>query len=114
MAELITTRLDLETNIQEAKKAVSAYRATCDGLYKQLKATIDNLVQQGFIGDASQGYIMFINTVTPRLTSMLTAPDNSVTSMLENLLDAVSQLLNPVDVNLKNANANAADSTAAN
>ena len=61
------------------------------------------------MGDASIGYLDFFSQVAPALTTSLTGPEQSVTSMLESLLALVEQMLNPVDPELGNANKSAAN-----
>lgn len=96
----------LETsNINDAKAAINTYRTTCDGIFQSMKGEIESLCSANFIGDASKGYLEFFNEkITPALTTQLTGPDASVTAMLETLLTAVAQMLNPVDPDLSNAN----------
>ena len=100
----------LETNnISQAKAAITTYRNTCDNIFANLKKDIDVLVQSGFIGEASKGYVDFFTQITPALTTNLTGTGQSITSMLESLLTAVEQMLNPVDPQLGTANQNAAN-----
>ncbi len=104
----MATKLEI-SNIQDAKSAIAAYRSTCDGIFQSIQNDINNLVSSGFIGDAANGYKEFFDTqITPALTARLTGPDSSITAMLESLLTAVEQMLNPVDPDLANANRTAA------
>ena len=84
----MATILD-KTIITNAKAAVNTYRTECDKLTGQLQGIIDNLRKDGFIGDASNGFDAFYSQVSPALTTNLTGTDNSVTAMLDQLLDAV-------------------------
>lgn len=104
----MATILDI-SNINGAKSAINTYRATCDAIFQAMSADIQTLCASGFIGDASNGYLEFFNEkIAPALTTQLTGADNSVTAMLESLLTAVAQMLNPVDPDLSNANKTAA------
>lgn len=93
------------SNINDAKTAINTYRNTCDAIFQAMKSEIEILCSTNFIGDASNGYLQFFNEkITPALTTQLTGTDASVTAMLETLLSAVAQMLNPVDPDLSNAN----------
>lgn len=94
-------------NISEARAAIAAYRSTCEGIFSKLQNDINSLTGADFIGDASAGYVDFFTQITPALTTNLTDPSESVTSMLESILTAVEQMLNPVDPQLGTANQNA-------
>lgn len=94
-------------NISEAKAAIIAYRNTCESIFAKLQNEITALTSSDFIGDASTGYADFFAQITPALTTNLTGTSESVTSMLESLLTAVEQMLDPVDTQLGTANINA-------
>lgn len=95
-------------NLTDARKAITTYRSTCEGIFSKLQAEINGLTGEDFLGDASTGYVEFFNQVTPALTTNLTGPENSITSMLESLITLVEQMMNPVDPELGNANKTAA------
>lgn len=107
MSKAQDTELQQDT-LNNCLSAVAAYRSTCEDLYRQMKSDIDTLVKDGFIGDASDGYTYFFNQVTPALTTNLTERSGSLTSMLENILKSVNQMLDPIDPKLKTVNTNAA------
>lgn len=94
-------------NLSEARTAVAAYRNSCEDIFGKLQNEINTLTDSDFIGDASKGYLDFFAQITPALTTNLTGTSESVTSMLESLLTAVEQMLNPVDPELGTANSNA-------
>lgn len=94
-------------NLAAARTAVGSYRTTCDGIFAQMQSDISALTESNFIGDASTGYFEFFRQITPALSTSLTGTDGSVTSMLENLLTAVEQMLDPVDPQLGSANQSA-------
>lgn len=96
------------SNIADAKTAIASYRSTCDGIFSKTQSDINSLAGADFIGDASVGYVDFFSQITPALTTNLTGTEESITSMLETLLTAVEQMLNPVDPELGNANKSAA------
>jgi hypothetical protein len=97
-------------DIVAAKSAVTAYKNTCDPLFKQLTDTIGTLRAAGFIGDASVGFNTFYTTVQPALSTNLTGDSNSVTALLTELLTAVERaLIGTVDPELKTANEGAAN-----
>lgn len=101
------TKLEI-SNINDAKTAISIYRTNCEAIFQAMKSDIETLCSANFIGDASSGYLQFFNEkITPALTTQLTGTDTSVTAMLETLLAAVQQMLNPVDPDLSNANKSA-------
>ena len=101
----------LDTNdIQQAKNAVNTYQTTCVGLHQQLTGIINDLRKTYFIGDASNGFDAFYQAVLPALSSNLCGDSNSVTAMLNQLLDAVEKaLLQTVDPQLDQANRSAAN-----
>ena len=101
-----------QENISNAQAAVRAYKATCIELFQQLEAEITNVTPTNFQGDAAAGYLEFFSKIKPSLTTQLTG-DESVTAMLEKLLEAVTQMLNPVDTEMGNANKGAAADRAA-
>ena len=110
----MATKLDTN-NITNSKAAITAYRTACDAEFEKIKSTITTLIGEnaGFLGDAANGYKAFFDQITPGLTSQLTGTSDSITSMLESLLTAVSQMLDPVDPQLKTANENAGQGQAA-
>lgn len=104
----MATKLEI-SNIQDARTAINAYRSECDSIYQAMKSDIEGLCAANFIGDASEGYLQFFQEkITPALTTQLTGTDSSVTALLETLLNAVAQMLDPVDPNLAKANQSAA------
>ena len=94
-------------NISEAKTAIATYRSTCESIFGKLQNELKTLTDSDFIGDASTGYADFFAQITPALTTNLTGTSESITSMLESLLTAVEQMLDPVDPELRTANVNA-------
>ena len=107
-AKSVPTNLS-DNDITQAKAAITAYRNTCDSLYKQLKAEIDNLVAKDFIGDAATGYVTFFNQITPAIKDKLIGTEDSITSMMEQLLNVVAQMMNPIDVQIGTYNQIAAN-----
>lgn len=91
-------------NLTDSRAAIAAYRTTCEAIFQRLQNDITSLTEVDFIGDASLGYVDFFGQITPALTTNLTGMESSVTAMLESLLIAVEQMLNPVDPELGNAN----------
>lgn len=91
-------------NLTDSRAAIVAYRTTCDVIFQKLQNDITSLTETDFIGEASLGYVDFFSQITPALTTNLTGTESSVTAMLESLLTAVEQMLNPVDPELGNAN----------
>ena len=104
----MSTKINKTENLDAAKTAVQKYRTTCDDLFRQLKTAIDNVRATNFIGDASNGYQVFFDAMTPALTTNLTSTEGSVTSMLEQILDAVAQMNMEVDPQMGTANEKAA------
>ena len=103
------------SNITDSKTAITNYRTACDAEFKKINGIITSLIGEnaGFLGDAANGYKAFFDQITPGLTTQLTGTSESITSMLESLLTAVSQMLDPVDPQLKTANENAGQGQAA-
>ena len=105
----MATILDKQ-NITQAKTAISTYSSTCSQLYNELSKVIAELRKTHFIGDASNGFDVFFAQVSPALSSNLYGSDNSITLMLNQLIDAVDKaLLDTVDPDLGKANQNAAN-----
>ena len=102
-----------QENISQARAAVTNYRNTCDGLFKQVSAEILKVTGSSFIGDAATGYLNFFDQIKPALSTNLTGTDQSVTSLMDSLLNVIEQMLNPIDPQLGNANKNAAGQGAA-
>lgn len=110
MSTSITHTVLDRNDIVAAKNAIAAYKNTCKTEFTNLKNEIDTLRQTHFIGDASTGYDAFFTTIAPALSANLYGDGNSVTALLEQLLDAIEQaLMNKADVDLGNANKNAAN-----
>lgn len=101
-------------NLASARSAIIKYRTDCDGIYSKLQAEINGLTASDFLGEASLGFVDFFGQITPALTTQLTGTEESVTSMMENLITLVEQLLEPVDPQLGSANKNAANGGGAN
>ena len=97
-----------QENLTQAKEAISAYRAECESIFQSMRADIESLTSQNFVGDGSNGYNTFFTNITPSLTTNLTGTEGSVTSLLEQVLTAAEQMLNPVDPQIGTANSNAA------
>lgn len=110
----MSTVLNKQANIDGAKQVITAYKSTCEDLYQKLSTEISNLRRSGFIGDASNGYDAFFGKLSPALTTNLTGDENSLTSMLNSILDAVAQMTEPVDPDIGQQNINAADGGEAN
>lgn len=107
----MATILDKE-NITNAKTAVNNYRQSCTTLESELNTLIADLRKSYFIGDASDGFNSFYTKISPALTTNLYGPQNSVTAMLDELLDAIQNaLIGKVDPELGTANHNAANNT---
>ena len=97
-------------DISEAKTKVGAYRTTCDDLFVKISNELTQLTSPGagFNGASAVGYMDFFAQVTPILTKQLTAPTESVTGLLDQILDAVGNaLLENVDNQLAASNRNA-------
>lgn len=100
------TVLTTET-ITDATAAITNYKITCEGIFAKIQSEITNLCPVEFEGDASAGYQEFFAKITPALTTNLTGPE-SIISMLDSLMKAVGQMLDPVDTQLGSANRSAA------
>lgn len=103
----VDTKVTIQ-DIEAAKGVINTYRTTCDGLFVKLTNVITSLQASGYIGMASEGYTTFVNEVKPALTTQLTGTEESVTALLDSLLQAVrGSLLGQVDPDLKTNNENA-------
>ena len=109
MATMATITKLADENITNSREAIKTYRETCIAEFEKIQNTLNGLLGDGsgFFGDAATGYRNFFDQITPGLTTQLTAESDSITSMLESLLTAAEQMLNPVDPQLKQANENA-------
>lgn len=97
-----------KSNITNAKTAIEQYSSECTTLYSELSTIITDLCAKYFIGEASDGFKDFFAQISPALTSNLNGDQNSITAMLNQLLDAVDKaLLGTVDPQLGQANKNA-------
>lgn len=102
----MATKLASE-NISEAKAAINNYKTTCDAAFQNLDGAIAGIIGKDFLGDAATGYESFYQQIKPAISTKLTGPSESITSMLESIMTAVEQMLNPVDPELGTANQNA-------
>lgn len=91
-------------NLTQGRSAIQKYRTTCADIFSKMQTDIETLTQADFVGEAATGYLDFFNQITPALTTNLTETSGSITSMLEELLTAAEQMLNPVDPQLGTAN----------
>lgn len=101
-----TTILE-QSNITQAKNAITTYMNTCDELNKQLNTIITDLtaVGKGFNGNAADGYVDFYNQVKPAFTTQLLGEEAGLMPSLIKILDAVYNALNAtMDVDLGNNN----------
>lgn len=110
MATILTTQI-----ISDAKASVDTYIQTVEDLYKQLSTEITSLINEGFQGDAANGFMDFFTaTMTPMLQEKLTGED-SITIQLKNILSNIDeQLLQTLDPQLGNANRSAGSSSESN
>ncbi len=94
-------------NISDAKAAIAAYKSSCDAAFKSLDGAITGIMGEQFLGEAASGYEQFYSQIKPAVSTKLYGDSESITSMLDSIITAVEQMLNPVDPQLGTANQNA-------
>lgn len=94
-------------NISDAKAAIQAYKTACDVAFKEVDGAITGIMGEQFLGDAATGYSQFYEQIKPAISTKLYGDAESITSMLDSIITAVEQMLNPVDPQLGTANQNA-------
>ena len=102
----MATKLETQ-NISDARAAIQNYKSACDAAFKEVDGAIAGIMGTQFLGDAATGYDEFYQQIKPAISTKLYGESESITSMLESIITAVEQMLNPVDPQLGTANKNA-------
>ena len=102
----MATKLSTQ-NISDAKAAIQAYKTACDAAFKEVDGAITGIMGKEFLGEAATGYNNFYEQIKPAISTKLFGESESIASMLDSIIIAVEQMLNPVDPQLGTANQNA-------
>lgn len=100
------------TIINNAKQTVTDYVTKANGYFAELQETLKTLLQDGFSGDAADGFNTFFTAkITPALTEYLTTGEQALMPSLEQMLEDIKvQLIGTVDPALGEANKGAGGS----
>jgi len=97
-----------KADIESAKSAIKTYEASAKSEFETLQNELQNLTASEFKGAAAEGYMVFFaNKIKPVLTDNLTDSAESLTVVLQKMLDDIkTSLLDTVDNKLGEQNQN--------
>lgn len=108
MANTTNTTILSTADITAAKTAVSQYISTGETLFGSLSSIIEELRTSGFIGEASDGYKVFFDSLEKVLKTDLIVGDDSLMGSINGMLVSIqNSFLAEVDPQLGQANRNA-------